>query len=171
MWVHAVSFTLSRTRSCSSSPMDRPCHRRRLPSSSCCFLLARHSWADSIRGWEMMRLALRHEKGSFLQKLASMLPVYAKSALVFVMQPAERRLGTSSTYPQEAGRATTEYPVHIADLGFAPCRCTRSARRCSGRRALDVIVEALYDIPSSGLLQVLCLSSQNVVFKCLLRTK
>ena len=171
MWAHAVSFTLSRTRSCSSSPMDRPCHRRRPLSSSCCFLLARYSWADSTRGWETMKLALRHEKGLFLQKLASMLPVYAKSALVPAMPTAKRRLGMSSTYPQEAGRATTKYPVHIADLGLAPCRRTRSARRCSGRRTLDVIVEALYDVSGSGFLQVLCLSPQDVVFECLLRTK
>ena len=76
MWIRAESFTLSRTRSYSSSPMGRPCRRRRPPSSSCCFLLARHSLlADSIRGLGMMTLALRHEKGSFLQKPESMLPV------------------------------------------------------------------------------------------------
>ena len=76
-----------------------------------------------------------------------------------------------STYPQETGRASTEYPVHIADLGFAPCGSAGPASRRSRRCALDVVVEALDYVSSAGLLEVLCLDSQNVVLELLLRAK
>jgi hypothetical protein len=74
-----------------------------------------------------------------------------------------------STYPQEARGAATEDAVRVADLGFAACRCARSAGGCGGRRALDVVVEAFDDVPGAGLFQVLRLDSQDVVFELLLR--
>mgnify|MGYP004507771605 CR=1 FL=1 len=76
-----------------------------------------------------------------------------------------------STYPQETGRASTKYPVCIADLRFTPCRRARPTRRCGSRCALDVVVEALDDVSGAGLFQVLRLDSQDVVFELLLRTK
>lgn len=87
------------------------------------------------------------------------------------MEASARQPGVSSTYPQEAGRASTEYPVCIADRCLAPCRRTRSTGRCGGSCALDVVVEAFYDVSGAGFLQVLCFDSQDVVFELLLRTK
>ena len=57
----------------------------------------------------------------------------------------------SFTYPQEAGRTPAEYPVRIIDWGFSPCRSSCPARGGRSRCALDVIVEAFYDVAGARL--------------------
>lgn len=71
----------------------------------------------------------------------------------------------SSTYPQEAGRTPTEYPVRIVDGGFSPRRCACPASRRRGRCALDVVIEALDNIAGARLLEVLRFDSQDVIFE------
>jgi hypothetical protein len=165
-----------------SSYWDPRCPRPLRPSSSCSLALRRLRWAGSTRGWETTIPAWRRGTGSFLQKLVSKLPVThsqhkSRSAVqcsagcccccyCYCCQPA-----VPSTYPQEARGAATEDAVRVADLGFAACRCARSAGGCGGRRALDVVVEAFDDVPGAGLFQVLRLDSQDVVFELLLRTE
>jgi hypothetical protein len=100
--------------------------------------------------------------------------VDASYGCIISMNPAmqtARRSAVPSTYPQKTGRASTEYPVHIADLSLAPCRRARSTSRRGSRCALDIVVEAFDNVSRAGLFKVLCLNSQNVVFKLLLRTK
>jgi hypothetical protein len=65
----------------------------------------------------------------------------------------------SSTYPQEACRAPTEDAVCIADGSLPPRGSTCSSCGRSGRRALDVVVEAFDDISGARLFEVLCLDS------------
>lgn len=69
------------------------------------------------------------------------------------------------TYPQEAVGAAAEYPVHIADRGLSPRRRTGSTSVCGGGCALDVVVEALYDVPSGCLFEVLRLDAQYVLLE------
>lgn len=81
---------------------------------------------------------------------------------------AAQQAVVSSTYPEETRRASTEYSVYIADLSFAPCSRAGSASRRCRRRTLDVVIEALDYVSCAGLLKVLCLNSEYVIFELLL---
>ena len=71
----------------------------------------------------------------------------------------------SSTYSQEACRAPAEDAVRITDGSLAP-GCSACSPCCRGGCcALDIVIEALDDIPGARLFEVLCLDSQDVIFE------
>ena len=84
-----------------------------------------------------------------------------QSASILWLSMSKRRI---STYPQEACRAPTEYPVCITDGRFPSGRGTCSSCCRGGRRSLDVVVEALDNVSGARLFEVLRLDSEDVVF-------
>ena len=75
------------------------------------------------------------------------------------------------SYPHEGSRASTEYPVCIADLSFAPRRGAGRAGGARGDGAFDVVVEALDDVAGAGLFEVLRLDAEDGRFELFLGTR
>jgi hypothetical protein len=150
-------LTRARRRSSVASTCCRP-HRRPRPLSSSCFLLAScRLWVGWTRAWGRKRSGfVRAMRVSSLSRVLRSPGGEVSTCLPLLL---------SSTYPQEAGRAAAEYPVHITNGGLSPCRCASCSSRGGGRCALDVVVEALDDVAGARLFEILCLDSQDVIFE------
>lgn len=71
----------------------------------------------------------------------------------------------SSTYSHETRRAATEDAIDVTYGSFAPCCCSRTSSCTRGRCTLDIIVEAFDDVSSTGFLEVVRFTAEDVVFE------
>jgi hypothetical protein len=150
-------LTRARRRSSVASTCCRPRRRPRPPSSSCFLLASRRLWVGWTRAWGRKRSGfVRAMQVSWRSRV-----LRSPGDRVNIRLP----LLLFSAYPQEAGRAATEYPVHITNGGLSPCCGASCSSRGGSRCALDVVVEALDDVAGARLFEVLCLDSQDVIFE------